>query len=354
MPSSIRPCVRALALAAFPALIAGCGRLLIPGAPENRSVEDFEAAWSFIDSVYPMLQEKGIDWDSVHNSNRPRAEAARGDDEHQLLHDLLETLRDGHAYYQTEGGGVVFPYVPDRLRRDKPTFSPYVLRRYVPGKLTVVGNRTMEYGFLEGNLGYLRLTTFDPTRALDDLPAVMNALAATEGMILDIRNNDGGELENVARVVGWFLEAPMHWPDGFSQREVLVDFEPPVEPVSGSLRYSRPVVVLINGAARSAADLMAELMGHLPQVTLVGDTTAGIACQDYEDVNGDLRLPSGLLIHIPTGCLRRYDGVPVEWFGIPPDVRVTQTVEDVRAGRDLQLEAAMELFETSVSAAHFR
>jgi hypothetical protein len=338
-----------LALPIFAATAIGCGELIVPENSENLSVEDFEAAWSFIDSLYPMLREKGIDWDSVHAWYRPKAEVARGDEAHQILHDLVETLRDGHAYYQTVGGGVVFPYVSHRLRRDRSTFSPYVVRRYLSGEMAVTGTRTMEYGFLEGNLGYLRVTTFDPTHMMADLPAVMGFLSGTDGLVLDVRNNDGGELTNVATLVGWFIESPLRWPDAFSQREVMEDVEPPVEPVSPSLRYSPPVAVVVNGAARSAADLLAELMGQIPQVTLVGDTTMGIACQDYDDVNGDFCLPSGPSIHIPTGCFRRYDGVPLEWYGVPPDVRVTQTEQNVREGRDLQLERAVALLKGEAS-----
>jgi len=330
---------------ALPAAALGCGAQIVSESSGNPAVEDFEVAWTFIDSIYPMFQEKGIDWDSVHTWYRPLAEVARGDEWHQLLHDLVETLRDGHAYYQTAGGGVVFPFVSHRYRRDHATFSPYVTRRYFPGELAVTENRKIEYGILEGNLGYLRLSTFDQPHLLDEFPTVMSSLLSTDGLVIDIRNNTGGEMENVSRVVGWFIEKPMRWCDGFSQREVLEDVEPPMEPHGSPGPYSGQVAVLINGAARSAGDLFAEVMRQLPQVTLVGDTTMGIACQDYADLDGDRTLPSGASIHIPTGCMRRYDGVPVEWFAVPPDVRVTQTVEDLRGGRDLQLEKAISLLK---------
>jgi hypothetical protein len=336
---------RPIYVLALASVALGCGDLFVTGSSKDPAVGDFEAAWTFIDSIYPMFQEKGIDWDSVYARYRPLAEAARGDDWHQLLHDLVETLRDGHAYYQTAGGGVVFPFVSHRLRRDQATFSPYVTRRYFPGELTVTENRKIEYGILEGDLGYLRLSTFDQPHLLDDFPTVMGSLMGTDGLVIDIRNNTGGEMRNVSRVVGWFIDEPMKWSDGFSQREVLEDVEPPMQPHGSPGPYSLPVVVLVNGAARSAGDLFAEVMRQLPQVTLVGDTTTGIACQDYADLDGDLTLPSGASIHIPTGCMRRYDGVPVEWFAVPPDVRITQTAEDLRKGRDLQLEKAIALLK---------
>jgi C-terminal processing protease CtpA/Prc len=341
--------------AAVLALVAsGCGNLLLPDPPPGRAVEDFEAAWSFIDSVYPMLPEKGIDWDSAHAGYRARAEAARGDDIQQILHDLVETLRDGHAYYAARGGGPVFPYLSHRLRRDRSTFSPYLVRRYVDAALVVAGNGSMEHSLLDGDLGYLRLATFERVRMVDELPAVMASRAGTSGLVLDIRNNNGGELENVAGTVRWFLDSTLRWPAAFTRSGPWEDYEPPIEPVSPvspGARYRKPVVVLANGATRSAGDMMAELMRHLPRVTLVGDTTMGIACQDHEDIEGDLRLPRGLQIHIPTGCIRGYDGVPVEWFGVPPDVRVTQTEADLRAGRDRQLEAAIALLREQTGGA---
>ena len=96
---------KALSVVALAAVAGGCGDLLVPGSPRNLNVEDFEAAWSFIDSIYPMFDEKGIDWDSVYTVFRPRADVSRGDEGQQILHDLVESIRDGHAYYQTKGGG---------------------------------------------------------------------------------------------------------------------------------------------------------------------------------------------------------------------------------------------------------
>jgi len=39
----------------------------------------------------------------------------------------------------------------------------------------------------------------------------------------------------------------------------------------------------------------------------------------------------------------RYDGEPIEWNGVLPDIRVPQSKEDIDQGRDKQLEYAIEL-----------
>jgi C-terminal processing protease CtpA/Prc len=84
-------------------------------------------------------------------------------------------------------------------------------------------------------------------------------------------------------------------------------------------------------------------MKHIPTVTAVGDTTAGAsgAPQLYA-------LPSGREIRISTKNIPRYDGLPIEWNGIIPDIRVAQTEEDLKQGRDKQLEYAINFLQQSL------
>jgi len=50
---------------------------------------------------------------------------------------------------------------------------------------------------------------------------------------------------------------------------------------------------------------------------------------------------------IDIGCidLRRFGGLPWEWVGIAPDIRVVQTEPDILAGRNKQLEYAIEMLK---------
>ena len=322
---------------------AGCARSLVSGPETGSGLREFEAAWGLVDSLYPMLDGKGLDWDSVRAALLPRAEAAREGEMLPVLADMLGRLEDGHAYIQTESGAVVFPYLPRRLLRDRHGFSPYLVRKYLAGPMRMAGGDKVEYGMLEGNLGYLRLPTFDPSHMLDDFSVVMEFLEPSDGLVIDVRNNGGGSRGNAYGVVSRFLGAPLPSLRAFAKDGVPREVDPPIQPFVAHPPYHKPVVVLFNGAAISAGDIFAETMGRLPNVTLVGDTTGGTACQDSDEVNGDLRLPGGGLIHLPTRCALRYDGVPLELYGVPPDVRITQTEADVRAGRDPQLERAIAL-----------
>jgi C-terminal processing protease CtpA/Prc len=110
---------------------------------------------------------------------------------------------------------------------------------------------------------------------------------------------------------------------------------------SGSFAYTNPVVVLINGSTFSAGELCTEILKQLPNVTAIGDTTGGGSCGG----NYKYYLPSGKMIHVGTLDSRRYDGLPWESIGIAPDIRIEQTGADIIAGRDKQLEYAIEMLK---------
>ena len=141
-------------------------------------------------------------------------------------------------------------------------------------------------------------------------------------------------------IVSWFISSPIEKPPFYyyGQLADLLPFQP-----SGSFTYNNPVVVLINGSTFSAGELCTEVLKQLSNVTVVGDTTGGGSVGSGEE--GLYFLPSGKSMEIGFIDLRRYDNLPWEWLGIAPDIRVEQTEADILAGRDKQLEYAIELLK---------
>ncbi len=82
-------------------------------------------------------------------------------------------------------------------------------------------------------------------------------------------------------------------------------------------------------------------------VTVIGDTTAGAGANDYTDENikGEFKLFCGFTIRISTVYVTRNDGLPIEWNGVLPDIRVPQTAEDIKNGIDKQLEYSIQLLD---------
>lgn len=326
-------------------LISGCADIIIEPTDTNKNLEDFEAIWNRVNKVYPFLEFKKLNWDSIYTVYRPRVVAAKGDEFYLVLNDLLAELKDGHVYYHTDGGGEVYPYYPPRHFRDRHAYSPFVVRKYFKSKLIVTESESAEYGILPDNIGYVFLSDFHENYLINEFPVIIEYLKKTKGLIIDIRQKRGGTPQNVEAIVTLFMTSSLEWPRLYFLGE-SVDW-PQIQP-HGSFTYTQPVVVIINGSTFSAGEMCTEILKQLPTVTAIGDTTGGgggAGSGHSVETRSDYKLPSGRLISTPTGYFERYDGQIIEWNGVVPDIRVVQTAEDIKQGRDRQLEFAIKLLK---------
>ncbi|MBN2348080.1 MAG: hypothetical protein JXJ22_04545 [Bacteroidales bacterium] len=324
-------------------LIFGCEDALVKSTDSSRNLEDFEAAWLRVNEVYPLLEFKKINWDSLYIVYRQRMEMARGDEFYFVLHDLLAELKDGHVYYHTDGGGEVYPFYPQRHFKDRHAYSPFVVRKYFDKELRLTESGSAEYEITPENIGYVFLSDFHGNYISGEFQNIIEYLKNTKGLIIDIRQKRGGDYQNVLTIVSWFLIDPLEPPKLYFLGELIE--QSPIEP-SEIFTYTNPVVVLINGSTFSAGEITTEILKQLPNITAVGDTTGGGGVASNSSppkAVGKYQLPSGKLIYIGTGYVERYDGQPFEWIGIPPDIRVEQTEMDIKNGRDKQLEYAINM-----------
>ena len=317
-----------------------CKDIVVTEPESNQNVADFEAAWKRIKDVYPYLEFKKINWDSIYTVYRPQAEQAKGDEFYLVLRDFLAELKDGHVYYRTLGGAKVYPYYPRRHFKDRHAYSPFVVRKYFDRELQLTVSKSIEYEILPGNIGYAFLSDFHEDYLTNEFPEVLEYLKNTKALILDIRQKRGGAYHNIEAVVTRFLSQPLERNDMYLYGEKL-DF-PPYQP-QGPFQYTNPVVVLINGSTFSAGEFTTEILKQLPQVTAVGDTTGGGSVGSGDE--GLYFLPSGKSMEIGYYDFRRYDGLPWEWLGVPPDILVEQTEADILAGHDKQLEYAISILK---------
>jgi len=303
-------------------------------------MEDFEASWKRVNTVYPYLEYKHINWDSIYTVYKPQAEQARGDEIYTVLVDMLSELKDMHVHVITEGGRSISTYLAPRWVKDKYAYSPIVVRNYFDKELKITGEGRIEYEIIPGNIGYIYMATFDEDYLINYFSVALDYVKNTKALILDIRHNNGGSYQSIEAVVSRFIISPLEKPEFYVLGELIP--LPPFEP-QGSFQYINPVVVLINGVSYSAADFFPEIMKQISTITVVGDTTGGGSSGSTSSAHAEYRLPSGKKIEVGTTDLRRYDGLPWEWLGVAPDIRVVQTEEDINQGRDKQLEYAIEM-----------
>lgn len=321
--------------------VAGCSDLFVPVPDTSINVSDFETAWNAVNNVYPMFDYKNINWDEVYLKYRQRVDNS-SEDFSKILFDMLRELKDPHVILSNKGMGLIIPYPGIRLQRDFDAFSPILVRKYFDTELKFACHGKVEYGILSGNIGYIRIATFSGENLMDDFNGVLDEMLNTKGLIIDIRKNNGGKVENINKVVGRFIENPMQNLKGFKTGGIPICIDP-IQPVPNKTVYNKSVAILINGTSVSGAEVFTENMKQLDFVTAIGDTTDGAGCSDYiDEIEGDYFLPSGRYIKVGNTYWLRYDGIPVEWNGVPPDILIRQTKADIDAGRDKQLEYAIE------------
>lgn len=319
-------------------IFAGCEDMFVNQAESNLNVEDFEAVWERINSVYPYLDYKQINWDSIYTVYRYRAEQAKGDKIYTVLIEMLGELKDMHVHLKTNGGYTISTYLAPRWLKDKYAYDPIVVRNYFDEELIVTAEGRIEHGIIPGNIGYIYIATFDDDYLINYFSEALSYVKNSKALILDIRHNNGGSYQNLVTVVSRFIDSPLEKPDFYVLGELIP--LPPFEP-QGSFQYVNPVIVLINGVCYSTGDIFPEVMKQISTVTVVGDTTGGGSSGSTSSAPAEYTLPSGKVIFVGTTDWRRYDGLPYEWIGVPPDILIPQTKEDIEKGIDRQLEYAI-------------
>ncbi len=188
---------------------------------------------------------------------------------------------------------------------------------------------------------YLRFDDFD-AESRRWLSRQLKAHRAAPAVILDLRNNHGGQLFSLNLVAGEFFAHRVAM--GRMVKRNGTDFEEKSLRWA-SAKYTGRVVVLIDRSTYSAAEILAHVLAHHGRATLVGRKTGGavIAARRY-------RLPNGGRLDVPVIDYFGLDGKRLEGVGVAPQIAVTRTVAALQARRDEDVEAALlHLADTSPS-----
>jgi C-terminal processing protease CtpA/Prc len=174
-----------------------------------------------------------------------------------------------------------------------------------------------------------------------NLDEVMNYLALCNGMILDIRNNGGGNLTNAEKLAARFcnektLVGYEQHKTGKGHNDFSEMKEQYLEP-SSNIRWQKDVVVLTNHHVFSAANEFVKYMKCLPKVKIVGDRTGGGAGLPFSNT-----LPNGWIVRFSACPMYDRNRQNTE-FGIAPDHYVTLRDDDFARGKDTLIEFARKL-----------
>jgi len=199
---------------------------------------------------------------------------------------------------------------------------------------------TIDWKMLEDNIAYIHLYNFyEKAPFLFYKTAVEIIFKNPKGLILDLRDNPGGYLDAAVNLGGWFLKS-----GEIVVSEEFRSGEKEVFKAYGSgLFKDLPVVVLINEGSASASEILAGALRDNRGIKLVGKKSFGKGT-----VQELATLKDNSVIKITVAHWRLPGGQLIEKNGLNPDYEVSLTDEDVKAGRDPQLEKAIEVLEAEL------
>jgi carboxyl-terminal processing protease len=203
---------------------------------------------------------------------------------------------------------------------------------------------------LEGDFVYARIGAFSDTTAMDFAAGIARMRrdlgSKPRGVVIDLRNNPGGVLESAVEVADQMLEeGVIVTADGRTPAARFTMSATPGEVLPGV-----PVVVLVNGATASAAEILAGALQDHHRAVLLGRRTFGKG-----SVQTVMPLSAGRAIKLTTSRYFTPSGRSIQGRGIEPDqpFEVDEQpldLEDPRsrqalAQRDAGVRAALEVLK---------
>ena len=272
-----------------------------------------------------------INWDSICLAYQPLVEKAKGDEIDRVFVEMLSNLKDGHTIFISRGASYA-TYTNPHWAKDCYAYSPEVVNNYFSKKLKVVGK--IEYEISDQNIAYLHLADFMDGNWMKDFDNALNYFSNTKGLIFDLRHNMGGSVEMILELVRRFVDKEMIY-------YIYSKNAPPVENhiIPSSNKYTKKVVILINGCSASGAEDTPAFLEQLSNVTLIGDSTMGI-----DGNTNDYNLPSGKILSTIIEY-QLYKDKHFQCIGVTPNILIPQTENDIKQGRDKQLEYAFEFLK---------
>jgi carboxyl-terminal processing protease len=214
---------------------------------------------------------------------------------------------------------------------------------------------SVKSSLLKPGFGYVRITNFSTTTALDldqALFELQERSGGLRGLVLDLRNNPGGILEAAIGVSDEFLDSGVIVSADGRARDAK--FEMQAQP--GDVLEGAPLAVLINGGSASASEIVAGALKDHQRATLVGGKSYGKG-----SVQTVIPLSDGYAMKLTTSRYFTPSGVSIHEKGIEPDVAVAApadaqgrlTVEVANYGNlahDFELQQALDVLQQVPSA----
>jgi hypothetical protein len=313
---------------------------------DNTADGNFQQLWDIVDQHYCFFKEKNVDWDSIHDVYEARLQSVKSTTGlFDLCAQMLAELRDGHvnlsSSFNTSYYREWWSNYPQNYNERN------VIANYLNYNYRSLGN--VDYGYLMDDVGYMHISSFSSGLGDSNMDAIISYFRVCRAIIIDVRDNGGGNLDNVETYVTHFLRERtlagyvMH-KTGMGHSDFSEPYAYYYDPAEEGRQMwlVRPIIVLTNRSTFSAANNFVMVMKQLPNVTVVGATTGGGSGMPLS-----AELKCGWGVRMSAAPILDANKQTTE-FGIEPTegCAVDITAADEAAGRDTILDFALRLLTT--------
>ncbi|MBB6130749.1 S41 family peptidase [Mucilaginibacter lappiensis] len=353
--------------------------------PENNFKDVFNAFWNGMNRNYVMWDIDTTNWNNMYRIFSPAFSKLQIDnpvDRALAAHYLRQMsigLRDSH--YSLEFNDPLLKdssIIPADIRlKQRPDYHlPYpadyfdqIAQRYLDQPYYAAAYNTdqqhsLRYiaGTIHNHILYFRLNAFSVYRAFNGdnngmtvlLNFVFNSIKNnnTRGVIFDLRDNTGGDLQDLNFLVGQFISSPLQYGSSrYKSNNNPFDHTPwmpaLITPAPGSKKFTKKIVVLVNMHSISMAELTTMALKALPNTVVIGERTYGAngLLTNEEDLNdGSFNVGDFANIQMASALFKFKDNQVYEGVGFPPDIQVSYNESQVGIYVDKQFEKAISLF----------
>ena len=201
-----------------------------------------------------------------------------------------------------------------------------------------VTKKSVESKMLQDNIGYIKITGFEgklkktEEDTYDEFVEHLLALksAGMEKMIIDLRDNPGGDLRVVCNIADALLPKGVitYTEDKYGKQEFIYSDEDQLD---------IPVAVIVNGGSASASEVLTGALKDHKKATVIGTKTYGKGI-----VQGVFPFSDGSGMSITTARYFSPSGVCIHGIGIEPDINVelntTKALSELSINEDTQLK----------------